>query len=156
MPKQSLCFSLFLSICFSIPLTATAQTVDIPDPHLRAAIERSLGKASGDAITAADMATLIDFDAPNANITDLTGLEHATNLIRMNLDGELVRAVAGLVNSNSISDLSPLAGLNKLAWLNLRSNSLSDISPLAGLTNLTRLDLRSNSGGIKPTDMAVS
>ena len=60
MPKQSLCFSLFLSMCFSIPLTATAQTVDIPDPNLRAAIGRSLNKASTDVITAADMATLID------------------------------------------------------------------------------------------------
>ncbi len=144
MPKQSLCFSLFLSICFSIPLTATAQTVDIPDPNLRAAIERSLDKASADVITAADMATLIDFDAPNINITDLTGLEHATNLIHLDLGAELVQ-VLGIVNSNSISDLSPLAGLYQLTSLDLDNNSISDISPLAGLTNLTRLYLSDNS-----------
>ena len=144
MPSQSLCFSLLLSICFSIPLTATAQTVDIPDPNLRAAIGRSLGKASADVITAADMATLIDFDAPNTNITDLTGLEHATNLRSLDLGAEFVQ-VLGVVNSNSISDLSPLGGLNKLTWLALENNSISDLSPLGGLTNLARLYLSENS-----------
>ena len=144
MPKQSLCFFVFLSICFSIPLTATAQTVDILDPNLRAAIERSLDKASADVITAADMATLIDFDAPNTNITDLTGLEHATNLRSLDLGAEFVQ-VLGVVNSNSISDLSPLAGLNKLISLALENNSISDLSPLGGLTNLTFLSLNGNS-----------
>ena len=144
MPSQSLCFSLLLSICFSIPLMATAQTVDIPDPNLRAAIGRNLGKASADVITAADMATLIDFDAPNTNITDLTGLEHATNLRSLDLGAEFVQ-VLGVVNSNSISDLSPLAGLTNLTWLALENNSISDLSPLGGLTNLARLYLSENS-----------
>ena len=144
MTKQPFRFTFFVLICLSIPLMATAQTVNIPDLNLRVALENTLDKASGEPITASEMATLTNLRARNANITDLTGLESATNLIRLNLDGEFVQAAAGLVNSNSISDLSPLAGLNKLAWLNLRSNSLSDISPLAGLTNLTRLDLRSN------------
>ena len=56
--KQLLRFTLFLLICLSIPLMATAQMVDIPDANLRAAIETTLGKASGATITAADMATL--------------------------------------------------------------------------------------------------
>ena len=144
MTKSPLYLALFFLICLSIPLTAIAQTVDIPDPNLRAAIERSLDKASADVITAADMATLIDFDAPNINITDLTGLEHATNLIHLDLGTELVQ-VLGIVNSNSISDLSPLAGLYQLTSLDLDNNSISDISPLAGLTNLTRLYLSDNS-----------
>ena len=32
---------------------------------------------------------MTDLEAPNANITDLTGLEHATNLTLLNLDGQL-------------------------------------------------------------------
>ena len=143
MTNQSFRFSLFFWICLSAPLTATAQTVNIPDPNLRAAIERSLNKASADVITAADMATLIDFDAPNINITDLTGLEHATNLIHLDLGAELVQ-VLGIVNSNSISDISPLAGLTQLTSLDLENNSISDISPLGGLTNLTQLYLSDN------------
>ena len=42
--KQLLRFTLFLLICLSIPLMATAQMVDIPDANLRAAIETTLGK----------------------------------------------------------------------------------------------------------------
>ena len=116
--------------------------MDIPDPNLRAAIESTLGVASGDTITTADMGKLIRFGAPNANITDLTGLEHATNLTRLALGTELVGR--RLINSNSVSDLSPLAGLTNLTWLFLGSNSISDLSPVAGLTNLTNLGLGSN------------
>ena len=133
MPKQSLCFSLFLSICFSIPLTATAQTVDIPDPNLRAAIEKTLRKASGETITATEIANLTSFSAIESNISDLTGLEHATNLTGLSL------------HHNSITDISPLAGLNKLTWLWLHHNSITDISPLAGLNKLTDLLLDTNS-----------
>ena len=57
--------------------------VDIPDPNLRAAIESALGKTSGDTITVADMTGLAELNAPNANISDLTGLEHANNLTRL-------------------------------------------------------------------------
>ncbi len=133
MPKQSWCFFLLLSICFSIPLTATAQIVDIPDPNLRAAIERSLDKASADVITAADIATLTFLSATESNISDLTGLEHATNLTTLWL------------NNNSITDISPLAGLNNLTGLLLDDNSVTDISPLSELNQLTTLWLGRNS-----------
>ena len=134
---------LFLLVCFSISVTATAQTVDIPDPYLRAAIEAELGKASGTTITVADMANLTELEAPNTNITDLTGLEHATNLTELHLG--VRRDVGRIVNSNSISDISPLAGLTQLTKLDLGSNNISDISPLTGLNQLTTLNLVLNS-----------
>ena len=155
MTKQPFRFNLFLLICLSIPLTATAQTVDIPDPNLRAVIERNLDKASGDIITAADMATLTQLRAPIANISDLTGLDAATNLTNLNLRGNSISdisPVAGLtnltvllLNRNSISDISPVTGLTNLAWLWLSGNSISNISAVAGLTNLTELEFESNS-----------
>ena len=118
------------------------EPVVIPDDNLRAKIEEALGKAPGAVITTADMAKLTKLEARNANITDLTGLEYATNLTELNLGGELVGQA--LVNSNSISDISPLAGLTNLTWLFLWDNAISDISPLANLTNLTRLNLAGN------------
>ncbi len=121
-----------------------AQTVNIPDPNLRAKIEAALGKGSGATITTADMATLTELDAPNANISDLTGLEYATNLTRLDLDENYVSG-QGWVNSNSVSDLSPLSGLTNLTSLVLGGNSISDISAVSGLTNLTYLSLRGNS-----------
>ena len=142
-------------VCFSISVTATAQTVDIPDPNLRAAIEAELGKAPGDTITPDQMATLTQLEARHVNIRVLTGLEHATNLTFLGLyDNSIadISPLAGLTNltslslwDNSISDISPLAGLTQLTTLELVHNSISDISPLAGLTQLTTLNLVDNS-----------
>ena len=56
--------------------------VTIPDANLRAAIEDALGKASGAPITVEEMKTLTTLEASNAGISDLTGLEFATNLTR--------------------------------------------------------------------------
>ena len=136
-------FAVLVLICFSIPLTVTAQVVDIPDPKLRAAIEMVLDKQAGDPISVDEMATLKQLTAKNAKVSDLTGLEHATNLISLDLGFEYVPR--HYRNSNSVSDLSPLVHLTNLTYLNLEQNDITDISPLSGLTNLTSLELIYNS-----------
>ena len=148
-------FTFFLFICLTLPLTATAQVVDIPDPNLRAVIENALGKVSGATITTADMATLTRLDANEAGISDLIGLEHATNLRDLHLWSNSVSdlsSLAGLtkltglyLGGSSASDLSPLVGLTNLESLFLDANGISNLSPLAGLTKLTRLALSNNS-----------
>ena len=120
------------------------ELVNIPDDNLRAKIEEALGKAPGTPITTADMERLSELHARNADISNLTGLESATNLTRLDLGTEYIEAEGRSINSNSVSDLSPLAGLTNLTWLRLRNNSISDISPLVGLTNLEWLNLGSN------------
>ncbi len=111
---------------------ASNATVSMPDANLRAAVAAELGKASGEPITEADMATLTSLRAVATGIDDLTGLESAVNLTKLYL------------NSNAIADLNPLAGLTALEALDLSGNDIVDISPLAGLTSLTSLDLGSN------------
>ena len=143
MTKWPFRFTFFLLTCLSIPLAAPAQTVNLPDANLRAVIEVALGKTSGATITVSDMARLTRLEARNANISDLTGLEHATNLRSLNLGVELVEG--RLINSNLILDISPLTGLSNLTSLDLGSNNISDISLLTGLTNLARLNLSGNS-----------
>ena len=106
--------------------------VNIPDANLRAVIAEALGKASGATITEAEMAALTELEARDQGIRDLTGLEFATNLTRLQL---------GL---NNLSDVSPLSGLTNLTQLTLHGSNLSDVSPLSGLTNLTRLQLGLN------------
>ena len=122
----------------------SAQIVSIADSNLRTAIEDALGKAPGATITQAEMETLTELSAPNADITDLTGLEAATNLVRLNLGTEYVASEGRDINSNSISDLSPLSGLIRLTRLDLEGNHISDISPLAKLTSLLVLLLGNN------------
>ncbi len=116
--------------------------VDIPDANLRATIETARGKAPGESITGADMAMLPKLDARNTGISDLTGLEHATNLTELLIGAEVVDN--SWINSNWVSDLSPLVDLTNLTRLGLRENTISDISALGGLTNLTWLDLWEN------------
>ena len=65
-------------------------------------------------------------------IKDLSGLENAVNLKKLDL------------NENEISDLSPLSKLNKLIKLSLIRNRISDLRPLSELTNLEYLDLYAN------------
>ena len=133
MKKEPFRFTLFLLICLSLLMIGTAQAVDVPDPNLRAAIETTLGKASGTPITAAEMETLTFFRAIDANISDLTGLEYATNLTYL------------FLWNNAISDLTPLSDLTNLQFLDLQGNSVSDLSPVMGLTNLIFLGIRDNS-----------
>ena len=123
---------------------ASAQIVSITDANLRTAIESALGKAPRASITTTEMATLTALSAPNANITDLTGLEAATNLKWLDLGAAYVATEGRSVNSNAISDLSPLSGLTNLTRLDLDSNNISDISALGGLTDLVVLGLWSN------------
>ncbi len=132
-----------VNVRFDAPSTPTT-SVSIPDANLRAVIADSLGKASGEAITAAEMATLTRLDAPNKDIRDLTGLEFATNLTRLDLGTEFVSG-SGVVNSNSISDFSSLSNLTSLTWLDIGNTSISDVSWLSSLTNLEWLTLSYNS-----------
>ena len=112
------------------PPTPTPQptSIRIPDRNLRAAIQQEIGNT----ITTQTLLNLTSLDAYDLGITNLTGLEHATNLSVLHLWG------------NSISDISPLAGLTQLTELDLFDNNISDISPLVGLTRLTDLYLKDN------------
>ena len=108
------------------------ELVSIPDPNLRAVIERLLGKVPGALITAAEMAGLERIEADEAGISNLTGLEAATQLERIEF------------RHNAISDLSPLRGLTRLNNIKLRGNRITDVSPLAGLVNVDWLGLEDN------------
>ena len=156
MKRHRFRFTFFLSICLLIPLIAGAAPVDIPDANLRAAIEKELNKQAGDPpITAADMVTLTSLSASDSNISDLTGLEHATKLTSLDLEGNSISDISVLaelttltsldLDDNSILDISALAELTTLTSLKLNFNSVSDISAVSGLTNLERLELRNNS-----------
>ena len=106
--------------------------VRIPDLNLHAAIAEALGKSPNAPITVGEMEGLGRLDARNRGIQDLTGIQFATNLSRLNLGDSSE-------SGNQVSDLSPLAGLINLKDLSLWGNPVSDLSPLKGLKNLDRL-----------------
>ncbi len=138
--------------------------VHVPDPNLRAAFEFIFGKTRGDPIHVFEMESLTSLYIRNYNLRGLTGFEFATNLTVLNLGSSKIgdnwynsnsftdlTPLAGLTNLKelaldraSITDLSGLEGLTNLTWLSLTINSVTDISALAGLTNLTELYLGGN------------
>ena len=101
----------------------------MPDPNLRQAVREKLKIADGSPLTIADMKHFYDLVSINAGITNMQGLEHATNLQWLTL------------GSNEIQDLSPLASLPRLKGLWIYRNPISDIRPLEGLMNLEVLDV---------------
>ena len=104
------------------------EPVHFADPNLKATVEAALQKTNP---TPTDMLGLTELRAESIGITNLTGLEYATNLVYLDLTG------------NGVGDPGPLSGLTSLSELILSGNCISDISALSGLTNLTYLDLTS-------------
>lgn len=134
---------------------SSARAVTIPDASLRAALEKALGKASGETITVAElqqMSGVLELEA--REIADLSGLELVTGITAVHLGANAIADVSplgGLSNltvldlgENAIADVTPLAGLSNLNRLYLGENAVSDLSPLASLTNLTVLYLDDN------------
>ena len=105
-------------------------------------------------ITYADMKSLTTFEAPDSDITDLSGLEHATELETLDLRGNTIEDITPLkeltklttldLGVNSISTIDALAGLTELVELSLEDNGITDITSLVGLVNLEVLTLADN------------
>ncbi len=139
-----------------------SEPVLIPDANLAALIRKTLGLPSTSPITKLDMLGLGELHfyeddrnhfglrpPPGKEITDLTGLQHATNLESLLLNdhrivdltplAELTQLKGIAIERNRISDISPLAGLTQLRSLGISGNQISDISPLTGLPRLSAL-----------------
>ena len=123
-----------------VSLLPPAKVVSIPDPNLASAVREALELSVSEAITTHAMLPLRGLWVPNRGIKDLTGLEHATNLTALDLS-RVNTSGGGFVDSNAISDWSPLAGLTQLERLDLSGTAVLDISALAFLTQLKSLDL---------------
>ena len=151
----------FYCVCTFIVLCnwgsgASAQIVDIPDPNLKQAIRETLQLPDGVPITQQEMLRLRDLDASRREITDLTGLEFASNLTGLFISGNfsssldlsplsnLTELKVLSISRSRIPDLTLLAKLTQLTGLVLTENEIRDITPLAGLVNLRWLTLLEN------------
>ena len=127
----------------------------MPDGNLAGAVRKALGLAPGSPFTREALQGLTRFSPYTAEqVTDLTGLEHATRLETLSLWNNEISDLTPLANltglkeldlpGNEISDLTPLANLTGLGTLSLWDNKISDLTPLASLTGLKELDLPGN------------
>jgi formylglycine-generating enzyme required for sulfatase activity len=134
---------------------AVGQTVSIPDPGLNAAVREALQKPTGP-LTPPDMLRLTVLNAHDRNITSLTGLEAASNLSTLLLQGNHLRdcdlsawpnlAVLDLAN-NSLTNVTLSGGATNLFSLILADNGLTRLALPADLPRLEELDLSNNQLG---------
>lgn len=107
------------------------EIVTFEDENLEASVRDALGVYDRD-VYATDMETLETLSLSYSQISDLTGLEYASNLRHLYIYG------------NEITDITPLKGLTELVHLDMEINNVSDISPLKNLTELETLWIDQN------------
>ncbi len=128
---------------------------EVLDPNLKQLIRETLSLPETLPLTQGQMQKLTEMDAGgDRGITDLTGLEDATNLRALILYQNPIVDISPLSQltklktihfwSCRIVDLGPLRNLKDLRRIILGYNQISDISPLSELTDLTHLFLEGN------------
>jgi Leucine-rich repeat (LRR) protein len=120
---------------FTLEITPTL----ISDHNLAAAIREELGTS----ITRQSLRKLTHLEVPNRRIRSLQGLQHAYHLRYLDLGSEFIAGI-GNVNSNRVSDFSPLVGLPHFAFLRVDRNGISDLSTLARVRQIKYLSLDDN------------
>ena len=138
----------------SLPQSVFVAPKWIPDPNIRIAVREGLGLDMGEDFAREQLEDLTELDGFYRDITDITGLEYAANLISLELTGNSINDLTPLatlttltilmLSDNYISDITPLEDLMELTTLNLAANTIDDITALEGLTELTTLDLSEN------------
>ncbi len=88
-------------------------------------------------------------------LTDVSALSGLTDLrvLRMHRHGDFIggqvprthMGATGILFTNAVTDISPLANLTNLVDLNIHTQDISDLTPLSGLTALEELRLAGNS-----------
>ena len=120
-----------------LPINNTTGTFDIlkiPEPELTKLTKLNVHPSS----LAGDLLDYLDLP----NITDLTGLEHATQL-----------RILDLTWHTGVTDLDPIAQLTQLRELNIYRTNVIDLTPIAQLTQLSKLDI-SGTGVVDLTPIA--
>lgn len=137
----------------SIVTHSNNSTITFSDKNLELAVRDKLKKRTGD-ILKSDVDKITYLEVEQRNISNLSGIEHLTNLESLDLNHNPISnidALSGLNNltrldmvDNKVSNINALSKLTNLTSLNLNSNQISNVDALSKLTNLTYLDLYQN------------
>ncbi|QIK63676.1 hypothetical protein G7068_11080 [Leucobacter viscericola] len=123
------------------------EVVQIPDPVLRAKIGIQLGTT----ITRGTMRQLQSLSVSNSGITDLTGLEYASNLAIVDLSRNPITSIEPLrglarmaqldVSRTKISNIDAVSTMPKINYLQVNWTDVSDLTPVSGKAELWRIEL---------------
>ena len=120
---------IFISVFSCSQTENPSDPVNIPDEKLAGYIRRALELEESAPIPESRMKELTELELgwSKPYIYDLKGLEKATNLTKLRM-----------TQAYHISDISPIAKLNKLQTLEIYDNSISDLSPITELSQLNQ------------------
>ena len=154
------CFPLTFTLVVGLLVDGKVGAGPLADKNLEAAVRAVLQEPRAD-LTDEKLNNVFVLEAPGKDIHSLAGLEKCTNLSLLKVSNNQVvgpRPAQGSRRTSSPStwratrspDLTPLAGLARLQYLELSSNQITKIDPLNGLSNLSALYLSGN----KVSDLA--
>lgn len=151
-------FGLWLSLGFGVKQRAQdgageAVYVEIADPGMEKAIRHTLKKPEGP-LTEAELNRMTLLNAEKCGIKNLDDILKMPNLQQLYLGGNDLTDVSQLaqltqliylnIDENKVTDLSFVPSLTSLMELSANNNQISDLSPLEGQTNILRLYLSNN------------
>lgn len=110
--------------------------------------------SSDDLTYLAALPSLKKLTMDSCNLSTITGLSNAQNLVYLDLSNNTIRNLAPLasmpeltelyLDSNAVTNLSDLSGLSKLQVLDVSYNSLTSIAPIATCLELRELNISNN------------
>jgi len=120
-----------------------------PDKQLEAAVRQQVfaKRTTTDPIFESDVKNISLIKGNKMGIKDLTGLEKCKTLLSIDLSGNEITNLAPLagldrvqqliLNQNKISDLTPLATMKALQYIGIEGNQVKSLEPLKGLDRLS-------------------
>ncbi len=131
----------------------TDEIVNIKDSKLKSELLTYDTNKDGE-LSKSEMESITVLELDNKGITDLTGLDSATNLYYLMINDNAVTDISVLakltnmtdlgISNNKITDISVVKNFTKLGVLLASNCNITDISALKDLTNLYKLDLSHN------------
>lgn len=122
-----------------------------PDKNLEKAVREQVfaKRTTQDPITADDVKNISTVRGKGVGIKDLTGLEHCTAIMSIDLSDNEITSLAPLkglgrlqqiiLNNNKITDLAPIADTIALQYIGIENNQVKSLEPLRKLERLASL-----------------
>ncbi|MCB1062245.1 MAG: leucine-rich repeat domain-containing protein [Verrucomicrobiae bacterium] len=122
-----------------------------PDKNLEKAVRQQVyaKRNTEDPIVAEDVKNISTVRGKGLGIKDLTGLEHCTALMSIDLSDNAITSIAQLkglnrlqqiiLNHNQIADLTPIADIIAIQYLGIEGNKVKSLEPLRKLERLSSL-----------------
>lgn len=128
--------------------------VTIPDEKLNEYLLNNYDTENKGYLTRNDLEQITSLDLSGLGISDLTGLEYATNLTDLDISDNIIINITIIIqlskleklnaSNNEIEDISSISSCNNLKEVDFSYNKIEDVSSVSSCTVLESIDLSHN------------